>query len=254
MPETRSPLRRSSALPLVAGVVVLVALVAAAVLWLRRANAPSMIPTAPVTEATDAGPPASSPAAPPLDEAQARSLVESVSKGPLVQKGLAGPDLPRRAAVVLDNLATGESPRKALAFLAPSRPFAVVTRGARSYIGPGAYQRYDGFAEAVSTVDAGTVATLYRGLHRALEEAHRALGYPSAALDDVTGRALHRLEAAPVPAGDVEVVPEGGLYRFADPKLEAQGEIEKHLLRMGPRNTRLVAAKAKELREALGLR
>ena len=43
----------------------------------------------------------------------------------------------------------------------------------------------------------------------------------------------------------------GALYKFAYDQLEAQGPIEKHLLRMGPRNTRLIQAKAREILSAL---
>jgi hypothetical protein len=51
----------------------------------------------------------------------------------------------------------------------------------------------------------------------------------------------------------VEVVDKGGVYPFADPKLESLGEVEKHLLRMGPRNAGVVQGKARELLAALGL-
>jgi hypothetical protein len=44
-----------------------------------------------------------------------------------------------------------------------------------------------------------------------------------------------------------------GLFVYEDERLERAGAVEKHLLRMGPRNTRLVQAKARELLEALGL-
>jgi hypothetical protein len=46
---------------------------------------------------------------------------------------------------------------------------------------------------------------------------------------------------------------DGAVYAFSDPKLEALGPVEKHLLRMGPRNARLVQAKAREIEGALGL-
>jgi Protein of unknown function (DUF3014) len=51
----------------------------------------------------------------------------------------------------------------------------------------------------------------------------------------------------------VEVVDEGGVYAFADAKLEDLDEVEKHLVRMGPRNERLIQAKARELLKSLGL-
>ena len=60
--------------------------------------------------------------------------------------------------------------------------------------------------------------------------------------------------SAPVVDGSVEVKPgRGALYEFADEKLEKQGPIAKHLLRMGPRNTKLIQAKARELAQALEL-
>lgn len=40
---------------------------------------------------------------------------------------------------------------------------------------------------------------------------------------------------------------------FEDVRLEALGDLEKQLLRMGPRNTRTLQSKAKEIREALGM-
>jgi len=43
------------------------------------------------------------------------------------------------------------------------------------------------------------------------------------------------------------------LYVLADPALEALGPVEKHLLRMGPRNARLVKEKAAALQRALAL-
>ena len=50
-----------------------------------------------------------------------------------------------------------------------------------------------------------------------------------------------------------DVVAVGGIWAFADPALEERGDVDKHVLRLGPRNARIVQAKARELREALGL-
>jgi hypothetical protein len=55
------------------------------------------------------------------------------------------------------------------------------------------------------------------------------------------------------PEGDVPVAEREGVFVFQDERLEGAREVEKHLLRMGPRNTRLVQAKARELLDALGL-
>lgn len=226
------------------------------VLVYRQRTAPA--PGAAVVVPVDAGsaPPAAAPeeSAPPLAPAGVRALLEPASSDPLFRSCLAREADPIRGwAVVTDNVAEGVSPAKHLAALAPSGPFSVIERDGRSFIAPGSYARYDRLADAVASLDAGVLARAYRRLHGQLQAAYRALGYPGASLDAVTARALRRIEGAPVQDGDVEVVGERGIFTFADRRLEQLPAVEKHLLRMGPRNARLVQAKAKELREALGL-
>jgi hypothetical protein len=154
---------------------------------------------------------------------------------------------------VTDNLAEGESPRKALSFLAPARLFSTVSRDGRTFVAAASYSRYDGFAALVDGVDAAAAAGAYRALRGPVEAAYRALGYPDGSLDRATARALGRLAGTPVPQGEVEVVAEEGQFVYADPKLEDLPDVEKHLLRMGPRNGRLIQAKARQLLKALGL-
>jgi hypothetical protein len=234
--------------------VALLVAAAAAVLWYlqRPAAGPAAAP-APAPSAE--GAPAAAPTgpAPAVDAARVRSLLEPVSPDARFRRWLEG-DLVRRWVVVTDNLAEGVSPRGQLGFLAPGRPFSVVRRGKQVVIAPDSYRRYDEFADVVASVDAQALAGVYRELHAVLEPAYRALGYPEASLDRVTAKALQRIERAPVRDGEVAVEGEGGLYLYVDARLENLGSVEKHLLRMGPRNTRLLQAKAREILLALGLR
>jgi len=226
--------------------------VAAVALRLRLQTAPAPAPAPAAAPGPEATPSPAEPPAAATGPGQVGSLLEAISSNPLFRAGLAG-DPVRRWAVVTDNLALGESPRHQLAFLAPRRAFSVVGRGGRTFVAGESYRRYDDFAAAVASLDAQAVARAYRALHAPLEAAYRALGYPRGSLDEVTGRALRRIEEAPVQAGELEVVLDGGLYRFRDARLEALGAVEKHLLRMGAGNTRLVQAKAREIRQALEL-
>jgi hypothetical protein len=154
---------------------------------------------------------------------------------------------------VTANVAEGTSPRSSLRFLAPSGAFSVEQREGGPVIAPASYARYDAIADAVESIDARSIASAYRRLHGALEAAYRALGYPKGSLDRATARALHRIEAAPLPKGEARVELQEGLYVFQDPSLEQLDDVQKHLLRMGPRNERLIQGKARELREALAL-
>jgi hypothetical protein len=246
--SAHTALRRSSRAPwVILGLAILAALGALALRLMREEAPPppSAGPSAPAAAPAPAAPPA-----PPPETA--RALVEAISANPLFRKATAD-DFANRAALVLSALVNGESPRKPLAMLAPKAPFTVDTRGDKTVIAAASYARYDAFADAVSSVDAQKAAAAYQALRGPLETALHALGYPDARLDDFTARALRRVAAAPVLEGDVELVGRKGFFAFADPKLEQAAEVEKHILRMGPRNTKLLQAKARELLGALGL-
>ncbi|WP_242396368.1 DUF3014 domain-containing protein [Anaeromyxobacter oryzisoli] len=175
------------------------------------------------------------------------------SAHPLYRRALLGDDVLSRWVVVLDDLAEGASPRRALELLAPDQPFTVSGSGGSEAIAAAAYARYDAFGDAVASVDVTILARAYHALHPAIETAYRALGYPPGALDRATARALRRIVDAPVMDGEVIVVNRGGLFVFANPALEQLPPVEKHLLRIGPRNTRLLQDKARALQQALGL-
>jgi hypothetical protein len=235
--------------------VVGVAGAAAYFLLQRHAHAP------PAREPVAAAAPAAAPPAAPEASGVAaaagvedtRSLLESLSPLEAFRRWVGEGEAVRRWAVVTDNIAEGVSPRRQLAHLALAEPFSVTSEAGALGIAPASYRRYDRLADAIAAVDARTAAGVYRALRTPLEAAYRALGYPDRSFDRITAKALNRLERAPVRDGRVEVVAEEGLYVFAEPELERAGAVEKHLLRMGPRNTRLIQAKARELREALGL-
>lgn len=259
MENPRSALRRSSKVPLV---LALVALGAAGYWASRRLGGRTGTPEAPPPAAAPGEEPAARATRAPADvrdmganvgEEEVRALADTISPSELYRRTLAQGDVARRAAVLIDNLAEGTSPRRQLEPLRPERPFTVLRREGGAVIDPASYARYDAFADAISSVDARAAAKVYGSLHTVLELAYRALGYPEGSLDAVAARALHRIAGAPVVEGDVAVEERDGVFVFRDERLEAAREVEKHLLRMGPRNTRLVQAKARELLEALGL-
>jgi hypothetical protein len=241
-----------------AAVVLAVVVVAAAAwMWLRKpARPPAAVqPTADTTDSQQEQPvPAVAQETPPaaVSDEQARTQLEALSSDPAFRRWLAAADdIVRRWATATDNIAEGVSPRKVLGLIGPKAPFRAVRRGGKDYLSPESCARYDEFARAVSSIDAQAFVGVYRSLKPAIEYAYRALGYPNGSLDAVTSRALRRILDAPAVDGQVELVPDRGVYVFADPKLEGLTQVDKHLLRMGPRNTRLVQAKARQLREAL---
>jgi hypothetical protein len=86
-----------------------------------------------------------------------------------------------------------------------------------------------------------------------LDEAYRELGYPDGRFDAAVERALARLLSTPSIEGDAEVTPSPVLYKYADDRVERLTPAQKQLLRMGPRNAKLVQDKLREVAVALGI-
>ncbi len=257
MDEPRTNLRRPGRLPLIILAAGSVAAGAYGMFWLRhgaeRSAAGAAADATPDPAPVAPSPPAAVRMDTPVDAAGAKALLEGVSENSLARRWLSEANLVRRCVIVVDNLAEGVSPRKQLSAFAPSSPFSVARSGGHFVISPDSYSRYDAPAEAIGSIDAQALATAYRRLHEVLESAYRALGYPSGSLDRVTLRALRRIENAPVVDADIQVERQGGSWVMVDARLEQLGDVEKHLLRMGPRNERLVQSKAREVRQALQL-
>ena len=206
-------------------------------------------PPAPPPQQQAQAEPARAPdvALPPMEtsDAQVRRLLAG-----LPQAWLAQDDLLTRWVTIADNLAEDVSPRKQLAATAPAKPFTAPGDKLDEH----SYRRYDAFADAIAAVDVKAVAAAVKELHPLLDAAYHKLGYPDRRFDDVARKALQRLSDAPVVEGPVPLAQKGGGWRFTADELEAQGPVEKHLLRMGPRNTKLIQGKARELAAALDLR
>jgi hypothetical protein len=187
------------------------------------------------------------------DPATVAMLLDDVSADPPVRTVLHEPDWLRRAIRATGDVAAGRVPRDLFHYAAPTEPFSVEGVGRDTVISTASYRRYDAFADGVGGISPAAVRALFVALRAPIDEASDLLGEPPAAFDTVVKGALLRVEAAPVVDGDVLVRKQGGSFVFEEARLEALGNFEKQLLRMGPRNTRVLQSKAKEIREALGI-
>jgi hypothetical protein len=192
---------------------------------------------------------------PPLDltDSIVRELLSALSSRPELAAWLATDGLIRNFVASVDAVANGATPSAHLRRVAPSRPFAVVSRGERFSIDPRSYERYDGIAATVATLDADGLARAYATLRPRLQEAYRELGYPDGNFDAAVERALGILLNTPLLEGTVEVQRAPVLYQFADARLERLNAAQKQLLRMGPRNQRVIQDKLRAVGRALGI-
>lgn len=214
---------------------------------------PPPAPAAPVEAARLPEPPPLPPVA--QADGMVREKLGGASANGLWEKWLQNDDLARRFASAVNAVADGESPRLVLGFLAPEGAFKVVgdKKSGKSFIDPASFQRYDAVADAFASIDTAFAARAYGTLSPVFEAAYREIGRPSTTLEQRLASAMGRLLATPVPEGRVEVVAPKVVWLYADPKLEGLCAASKHLLRMGPRNERLVQAKLAELQAALKL-
>jgi len=192
---------------------------------------------------------------PPLDESDSlvRELVRKLSSHPGVAAWLATDGLIRNFTVVVANIAEGRTPAGHLRAIAPSGSFRIIERSDSQFIDPRSYARYDRIADAVASIDAAGSARLYSALKPRIEEAYRDLGVQEPSFDRTLERAIVSLLAAPIPDGQVDVTPRGIVYGYADADLESVTAAQKQLMRMGPRNARIIQQKIREIALELGI-
>jgi len=250
------PPRRPSVPPglLAAGGLLLTALIAA-FFFLRKGDKPPA-PSVPTVEATPApsGPTEAQPILPALAESDAyvREVAKGLSAHPQLGAWLAAPDLVRTLTVVVQNVADGRSPSRFLPFLTPQSRYAAVQKGGVLVADPKSHAAYDAFADGVAALDAAECARVYRLLAPLFGAAFAELGYPATEFEKTVSRAVDVLRSTPV-RDDITLRRGKVFLEFADPKLESLRLAQKHLLRMGPRNARLIQGKAAEIAQALGL-
>ena len=222
--------------------------------WEGTPSVSEPAPGAPAAPPARAPEPPADENLPPVGESD-RPLEEQalqLSTHPAFAGWLRVGSLIRRFVATVDNVADGASPRAQVPFLALQGPFRAREEHGRTVVDPASYARYDLVADAVASLDASACARLYATFRPLLESAYRELGRQDRTFEHTLSLAIDRLLGVPVPDRPVELTPLVTRYEFADPRLESLSHAEKHLLRMGPRNIRLVQGKLREIETALG--
>lgn len=182
------------------------------------------------------------------------TLLERACDAPGVARWLATDDIIRRLASAVESVARGGSPSPQLAFLEPRGRFRVYRKGGRTYVHPYSYRRYRRVARTLQGIDVKRCAQAYPELKPWLQRAYREIGRPDERLETALAAAITRLLAVPVPKTPVALRSRGAIYVYADSELEALSPAAKHLLRMGPKNMRIVQTKLRAFAQAIGLK
>jgi hypothetical protein len=196
-------------------------------------------------------------ALPSLDESDllVRSLLRALSDHEAVIAWLMTTGLIRNFTAAVVNIADGSAPAKQLSSLRPAAPFRTIAQNGKAYIDPTGYARYASVADAVASIDPAAAAKLYSTLKPRIDEAAGELGVPSRQFDQVLQRAILELLETPTPEGPLQVTPkdEGIGYAFYADRYEGLSDAQKPLLRMGPRNARIIKTKLRDIAVVLGI-
>src|SRR5262245_16474856 len=241
---------------LIALAVVMVLGIGTAVYFVFRRPAPPAATPAPAATATV---PTTAPSAPPvslpsLDDSDAfvRDLLKGLSPDPQLAAWLGTTNLVRTFVVSVQNIGEGRSPASFVPFLAPKERFKVVQKGGKTFADPRSFAAYDGFVDAVASLDTVGVARAYRTALPLLNAAYAELGYPNTDFGKPLQRAMTVLLETPVPEGDIAVKKGVAFYEYQDPALEKLPRAQKQLVRTGPKNARRIQEKLRELYRELG--
>ncbi len=159
----------------------------------------------------------------------------------------------RKFVAFVDGVANGQVVKEPVRTLAPSSSFKVQQLDDSVFLMDNTnYQRYDRFGDIVASVNARRSAEFYHLVKPLLQNAVSELGYRDRNFDDVVFSAIGRLLETPVIDEPVRLVRPVVIYEYESRRLEELSSAQKQLLRMGPRNTRIVQDKLREL--ALELR
>jgi hypothetical protein len=160
-------------------------------------------------------------------------------------------NLVQQGAALVDGLSRGVVLRKLLPLDPPAEAFTAIEKNGQIYINPASYQRYDGYAEAITSLDTATLVDSFHTLRPLYEEAYGQLGLNPDDFDNALIRALDRVLATPEIEEPIALTRKSVMYKYADLQLEQLTPMQKQLLRMGPDNIRRIKEQARALREGL---
>jgi len=182
-----------------------------------------------------------------------RERAETLSSHSGLAAWLKTENIIRRITAAVNIIADGNSPKDSLGFLSPRKKFAVQKRGRNFYLDPQSYARYDWAADVFQSLNTEAAVKLFEELKPLFQDACRELGCWKRDFQDTWVRAVQELLRTPVVKGQIRLRKKVLSYAIMDTRLEELSAAQKHLLRMGPKNTAEIQGKLREIARTLGV-
>lgn len=184
-------------------------------------------------------------------DAAIKSALLTIANTPIVGRLLVNDSLLQRFVVTVTNTADSDSAPNFQLLVPPEQPFRIYQQADKEWIDAASYKRYTGYVDALETLDNDQLLALYSTYLPDIQEMYSEIGDPSTPFSEVFVEALDELLDTPEIPTPVEVYSDSVMYKFKDERFENLSLPQKQLLRMGPDNMRRVKAKLRELKQAL---
>jgi hypothetical protein len=189
---------------------------------------------------------------PTLDNSDGLLREAMIQLSPALGRWLNSDQLIRKYVVVVNDFSQGLILEKHMRFLKPDQPFVAEQDDAGLFIATKSYHRYDQLAAAIDAMDVKATLAEYKKLRPLLLLVYKGFSYPEQyQLEDIFTKAAAEILAAPVIEGRIALIRPTVSYKFADQKLEALSPVRKQMIRMGPKNTRIIQNKVRLFVEEL---
>ncbi len=184
-------------------------------------------------------------------DAMVRTQLSAAGIGPELDRLEQQQNLIQQGTALIDGFSRGLVLRKLLPIDPPKEAFSALEEDGQMLMNPAGYQRYNDYAQALATLDAGVLVNNFHTMRPLYEEAYGQLGLNPDDFDNAVIRMLDRVLATPEIEEPIALTRKSVMYQYADPRLEQLTPLQKQLLRMGPENIRLIKEQARILRAGL---
>lgn len=159
----------------------------------------------------------------------------------------------RKIVATIVNLPEQRAPSNQLPFNPPSRHFLTAGSANHLTISPNNQNRYTNYMKIAELTDAKILVALYVHLYPLFQQSYEELGYHNAYFNDQLIETLDDLLETPDVKEPIKLLQPKYFYLFSNPDLEALSVGQKIMLRLGNKNTMIIKAKLKEIKQELAL-
>ncbi len=178
-----------------------------------------------------------------------KESVENVSPGLIPWFNIK--DVIRKYIILINDLSQNQILFKHRNFLNIPQKIVVKKDRLGLYLAKESYNRFDHFANAISSIDANKGVRLYLTFRPLFKQIYNEFSYPPEyRLEDIFLKAAANVIHAPSIETRIALIKYPNRYKFADNNLELLNNVEKLMLRMGPKNTKKIQRKLRQLIEA----